>query len=215
MDYYLIDDNAGVTLHLPVNPETCTIKREASLDTVNIINLGEIDFLIGTKVKEIAFSSFFPAEYDAEYCKYSDITDPQKAMNQLTAWMASERPIRLIITDTIINSLVRLSAHNSEFRGGEPGDVYYDITLRTWTEVKVRTQAEVASSTTSAGVYVARPDTKAVPKIYTVKPGDSLWKIAKLQLGDGSKWSTIYANNKAAIGSNPNSLAIGTKLVIQ
>ncbi|NPV30687.1 MAG: terminase, partial [Firmicutes bacterium] len=99
--FFLIDP-AGSTLHLPVNPSEVTIRREKQIETVNIINLGEVDFTTGEKLKEISFSSFFPAEYDPSYCRYSDLPDPQEAMNLLTKWTQGENPVRLIITTTII-----------------------------------------------------------------------------------------------------------------
>ncbi|HOV80752.1 MAG TPA: LysM peptidoglycan-binding domain-containing protein [Bacillota bacterium] len=214
MDIYLIDP-AGPQLHLPVNPGEVTIRREKAIETVNIINIGEVDFPIGERVKEIAFSSFFPAEYDPSYCRYADLPDPQEAMNQLTAWMMKRGPVRLIITDTIVNVLVLVSVHQSIFRGGEPGDVYFDLTCRTWREVKVRTAREATAPVDSGGVAVEpRPDLKPVPKIYEVKPGDSLWAIAKLNFGDGSKWSDIYALNRDRIGPDPNLIATGLQLVM-
>ena len=142
MDFYLIDP-AGPQLHIPVNPGEVKIRREKSYETVNIINLGEIDFPHGEKIKEITFSSFFPKHYDPSYCRYIDIPDPQEAMNKLTAWTMSKKPVRLIITETIVNVLVLVSVHDTTFKGGEPGDVYFDITCRTWREIKVRTAAEV------------------------------------------------------------------------
>lgn len=217
MDFYLIDP-AGPQLQLPVNPAEVTIRREKQYETVNIINLGEVDFPTGSKVKEISFPSFFPANYDS-YCSYQSIPDPQLAMNQLTAWMGSEKPIRLIITDTIINVLVLLAVHNTTIKGGEPGDVYYEIICRTWREVKVRTAAEVASSPVAgAGTAQNQPrprvDVKPVPKTQTVKPGDTLWAIAKLAYGDGSKWQAIYEANKKTIGPNKDLILPGMKLVM-
>jgi len=215
MDFYLIDP-AGPTLHLPVNPGEVTIRREKMIETVNILNLGEVDFTTGEKLKEISFSSFFPAEYDPSYCRYPDLPDPHEAMNQLTAWTAARSPVRLIITGTEINVLVFVTAHTSYFRGGEPGDVYFDLTCRTWREVKVRTAAEVAVLAVSPGVAQqrSRPDVKPVPKVYVVKPGDSLWKIAKMELGSGAKWSQLYAANKSVIGPAPDLIRPGLKLVM-
>lgn len=34
---------------------------------------------------------------------------------------------------------------------------------------------------------------------YTVEKGDSLWKIAKNQLGDGARWNEIYQENRSSI----------------
>ena len=215
MDIYLIDPT-GPQLHLPVNPiGDVVIRREKHYETANIINIGEIDFPAGEKVKEITFSSFFPAEFDPSYCRYPDLPDPQETMNQLTAWTVGKKPVRLIITDTIINVLVLVVAHVTTFKGSEPGDVYYDLTCRTWREIKVRTAAEAAAPAMSPGVAAdPRPETKPVPPVYEVKPGDTLWAIAKFQFGDGDRWREIYDTNQSTIGPAYDLIQPGMKLVM-
>ena len=49
---------------------------------------------------------------------------------------------------------------------------------------------------------------------YTVVSGDCLWNIAKKYYGDGSQYTKIYEANKGTIGSNPNLIKPGQKLVI-
>lgn len=207
MNIYLIEQG-GQSLQLPVNPSEIAIQRERRYETVNIINLGEIDFSDGEKVHEVAFSSFFPAEYDSSYCQYASVPDPVEAMNQLTSWMDGKTPVRLIIAG-MLNTLVQVSAHKSAIKGGEPGDIYFDINLRTWREIRVRTQAEAAATVAGS---TPRADLSPVPKTYTIKTGDTLWAIAKLQLGDGSRWSEIYALNKGVIGNKPEMIYSGTEL---
>lgn len=48
---------------------------------------------------------------------------------------------------------------------------------------------------------------------YTVTEGDSLWKIAKKQLGSGYKWSDIYQANKDSV-KDPNLIYVGQTLTI-
>lgn len=48
---------------------------------------------------------------------------------------------------------------------------------------------------------------------YTVQKGDSLWKIAKQQLGSGHRWAEIYEANKDTI-KNPNLIYVGQTLTI-
>lgn len=211
MEIHLID-GAGQNFVFPVNPEEITISRGKGLETVNIVSLGEYDFPAGEKVKEIAFSSFFPAAYDPGYCNYQEIPDPQEAMNRLTSMMNSKSPVRMIITDTAVNVLVTIATHNSTFRGGEPGDVYFDLTARTWREMKVHTSAATGGGASAA--KSARPDTKKPAKTYVVKAGDTLSKIAKLELGDSSKWQRIYSANQKTIGKDPNRIKPGQKLVM-
>ncbi|WP_310501339.1 LysM peptidoglycan-binding domain-containing protein [Paenibacillus qinlingensis] len=205
-----LEDPTGLRMHFPVNPSEVNIRRDKSFETITIIHGGELDVPQGVKVKEISFSSFFPAVYDASYCKYQPLPNPQTAMNQLNTWMEQREPLRLIMTETDVNVLVMLSAHNSSFKGGEPGDVYFDVTFRTWRDYKVRTLAE--RSGTSGGE--ARPDIKPVSATYTVKSGDSLWAIAKMNLGSGSRWREIYDINRALIGDNPDAIQIDQELVM-
>lgn len=210
MDFYFIEPG-GPSFHLPVNPEEVNISRSKGMETVQIIGKGEIDFPSGQKVREISFSSFFPKIYDSSYCKYSELPDPQSAMNRLTTWMNARTPIRLIISETEVNVLVLISAHNSTFKGGEPGDVYYDLTCRTWTDIRVRS---IDNKNSSQAGSERRTDVKPAAKTYTVKSGDSLWLIAKLAYGNGQRWKDIYELNKKLIGPSPDLIRPGQKLVM-
>lgn len=61
----------------------------------------------------------------------------------------------------------------------------------------------------------AEPDTApAVSGSYTVKEGDTLWKIAKAQLGDAKLWTSIYELNKDTI-KNPNLITIGQEIILK
>ncbi|TBL71362.1 LysM peptidoglycan-binding domain-containing protein [Paenibacillus thalictri] len=208
MDIFFID-STGDWLWLPVNPGEISIKREKQLETVNVMRFGEIDFPQAEKVKDISFSSFFPKVYDSSYCRYQPVPDPQQAMNRLNDLMLSKRPVQLLITDTDVNVFVLVSAHSSTFRGGEPGDVYFDLTCRTWREAKVRTAEEAAS-----GSLEARLDLQPVPQIYEVAENDTLWTIAKRLYGNGNRYTDIYQANQALIGPSPDWIRQGQRLVI-
>ena len=54
---------------------------------------------------------------------------------------------------------------------------------------------------------------ETVTNLYKVVAGDSLWKIAKTQLGDGLKWRGIYEDNKTVI-KDPALIYIGQELVV-
>lgn len=131
----------------------------------------------------------------------------------MNGFLLSQKPLRFIISETAVNVPVIVASHNSTFRGGEYGDVNFDLSLRTWSEMKVSKKA--GSGTKSATVNKKpRTDMKEKKKTYTVKSGDSLSKIAKLELGDSSQWSRIYQLNKKVIGQNPNAIKPGQKLVL-
>lgn len=203
MDIVLEDLKKNKLFHFPVNPEEINIKRDRAFETVNFLGIGEVDFLTGEKLKEISFSSFFPLHYWEGYCRYSDIPHPQKAMAFLTSLTTRSTPVRLIISETGITALVTVTAHNSTIRGGEPGDVYFDVVFRTWRDARVRTLTEKP-----------RVDIKEPVKIYVVKSGDSLSRIAKTELGDSARYGEIYKLNEKLIGRDANLIRPGQKLVM-
>ena len=49
--------------------------------------------------------------------------------------------------------------------------------------------------------------------VYKVKPGDTLSKIAQVQLGKTSRWTEIWEANKGRI-ADPNLIEIGWELVL-
>lgn len=55
---------------------------------------------------------------------------------------------------------------------------------------------------------------EVVKELYKVVAGDTLWKIAQKELGDGYRWRSIYDDNKATI-KNPNMIYIGQELIVK
>ena len=53
-----------------------------------------------------------------------------------------------------------------------------------------------------------------VDRTYTVRPGDSLSKIAKALMGDAKKWRALYEANKDVVGGNPDLIKPGQVLKI-
>lgn len=55
-------------------------------------------------------------------------------------------------------------------------------------------------------------DTAEKETLIVVQQGDSLWRIARNYLGDGAKYTDLYARNKAVIGENPDRIMPGMEL---
>ncbi len=72
---------------------------------------------------------------------------------------------------------------------------------------------------TDEGKYVVeeKENVESAPKAstreYTIQPNDSLWKIAKEEMGNGNRWKYLYELNKDRI-KNPNKLRKGTVIII-
>ncbi len=219
--FFFKDLQAGNNLQLPVNPDSVTIKWDRLIETVNILNLGEVDFTTGVKLQEISFSSFFPTEYVPSYCQYANIPNPLDAHKMMTNWrsradstnatdVSLKDPIQLIVTGaTDINMPVIISQYEASERGGEPGDIYFSVTLREWKEIAVRTQTEQKAA--------KRTDLKPKPKTATIKPSsglnieEELFKIAKMHYGSGQSWPAVMNANASQLQGN---LTKAIKLVL-
>lgn len=74
------------------------------------------------------------------------------------------------------------------------------------------TTPEPAQETTSQAAEPAPAESAETPlKTYTVKPGDSLWKIAEAHYGNGSKYHAIFDANRDIL-DNPDLIKPGQVL---
>ncbi|MCM3784311.1 LysM peptidoglycan-binding domain-containing protein [Neobacillus mesonae] len=212
-------NNSAETLWLPVDPETISVSSTYGYQDIEITNLGEYTMLGNNRLKEFSLSSFFPRDYNASYCRYMSLKDPWECVKLIEKWQKSGKPLRYIVTGTPINIAVTIRSFEYEERGGEPGDIYFTIQLKEYVFISTKKKSD-GNTNSNAGTKpqtsAERPSTVDKAKSYTVKSGDSLFKIAAKPevYGDGNDWRKLYDKNKLVIGANPNVLKPGQKLVI-
>lgn len=219
-EFWLKFNNGAETLQLPVNPDTLSVTSTHGFTDVDVTNLGEYTVIGGGQLREYSLSSFFPRDYNASYCAHSSLIDPYECVTTIERWQRSGKPIRFIVTGTPINIAVTIRSFEYEERGGQPDDVYYTLDLKEYVFLTINKKGDNSAAGGSVSVSMpklnaaARPSTRDIPKSYTVKAGDSLWKIASRVYGNGDDWRKIYNANKKAIGANPNLIKPGQKLAI-
>jgi hypothetical protein len=211
MEFWLSNNNGLEKIQLPVNPPSFVISDGVNNIVIETIGIGEINIPGKGKLKEISIDSFFPARY-APYCRYRDILKPYDYISILQRWKQKQQPIRLIITETPINlpMLIENIVYGEE---GGIRDIKYSLTLReyryyTLKEINgVQTVTKVTNDTAKA-----RMDKKAPGGAYTVKKGDSLWKIARQVYGSGSKVNIakLKTNNKL----KSDIINVGQRLIV-
>jgi nucleoid-associated protein YgaU len=196
-EFWLSYNNSAERLQLPVNPGEIEIDNGSQNTTLSISRLGEVTIIQDPVLKIFEFSSFFPVAY-GPFCSNKNIPEPWAAVQIIERWKNTGWPIRFIVTGTPINFPVTIEDFIYKEQGGDVGTIYYDISLKEYRFIVPRlleTTAVNGQEIVTVQQASARPDTKLQASTYTVRPGDSLWKIAKLEKGDGAKYKDIATTN--------------------
>lgn len=171
---------------LPVTPSSFEVSVSHKNTVVNVINLGEINLLGKTGLKNISLSCFFPSQ-DYNFSK-ADREDPQWYINKLEKWRTSNTLIRFVISD-VINIQCTIESFTWKMQDGTQ-DIYYSLTLKEYRTVSAKKRSVKKTKATK----------------HKVKKGDTLNKIAKKYYGSSSKAyrDKIYKANKKIIKNKTN-----------
>lgn len=212
MDMYLIDELKKYTFHFPVNPlDKINIEKQKRIVTVDIMDIGEADIVQkGENIDSIEISTLFPKEFEP-FCRYSPIPTPEVCMNLMEYYRSIDQPIRLIITDLNINTLVTLYKYKTEDKSGEVGDKYIDITFRTCKEIKIDTVLAIEKSTlknnrqdTQTSYFNAGDNVKVTASELNVRNGPGMDYDVIGSVGNGKtleiyrvegNWADVYWGN--------------------
>lgn len=164
----------------------------------NVIQVGDVNLIGNTGLREISLKSFFPAK-DYNFSNNAGRKQPLTYVEKIESWRKSGTPIRVIITGTL-----NMEATVESFVWGEQdatGDIYYTCNLKEYKKIKTK-KATVTIATVKPTVRATKPQASTA-RTYTVKSGDCLWKIAKQFYGNGAQYTKIYNANRDKI-KNPN-----------
>lgn len=211
MDFYLSFNNGAEQLRLPINPSSFEVYQKHNNTVVNISSIGELNLIGKSGLTTFKISSFFPSK-EYHFCKYTGFPKPYECVKMIQNWKKQNKPIRLIITETLINYAVTIESFSFSENDGTR-DVDFDLELREYVFAQNKTPTNQVSTTSSASVKVpqTKRETKEVSSSYTVKKGDTLYAIAKKLTGDGSNYKAIANNNGI---SNPDKIYVGQVLLI-
>ena len=105
----------------------------------------------------------------------------------------------------------------------EPGDTLFGIAAEQlgdgdrWPEIFALNRDQIGNpDLIFPGQVLILPDRSSsgpVPRVYTVRPGDTLSKIARRELGDANRWPEIFELNRSII-NNPNVIFPGQVLLL-
>lgn len=216
MDIYFTEIETGARLALSMLPEKTKHKGSASFQSYDIINIGEVKIPKGTNLLTFSWNATLPgrSRRNASYVKRQHWRNPDEIISLWEKWRKEGTRIRLMITETPINYDVYLDDYQAEATGGN-GDYEYSIAFLEAKAVEVYTVNELnikPSAKTNTNSTASRPPA-ATAKTYTVKSGDSLWKIAQKSLGKGGRYMEIFNLNKDKL-KNANLIYPGQVLTL-
>lgn len=195
-------------IELPVLPDKITIKRTLNSSEKTVLAIGNVNLIKGAKLRQISFSSFFPAA--ALPTSVRSPKAPMDCVRKIKESMESEKPLRFVMLGTDLDINVQMSVESFEYSEsyGAVGTLDYKLTLKEWVDysprrVIIRKAKAAATPKKRSGAPKSSPqssgNTKSGPVSYTVKAGDCLWAICRAQYGDGSLYEKIYHLNRGII----------------
>lgn len=95
--------------------------------TANLYEIGDILIVGNDGLREFSYSSHFPDQAYG-YLDVSDPLDPYDYVEIVSRFMNSKEPIRLIVTSTPVNLLMRIQSFYYHEKEGT-GSVYYDLEM--------------------------------------------------------------------------------------
>jgi len=214
------DNDESSNFILPVAPESFQTKVGNKNKTIELVSLGEFNILKKIGLREFSFKILLPRSNILSGLPETEFHEPIFYLNRFREIKVAAKPIRLKITrllpdGSIIfpgNVLVSFEDYNVEENAGEEGDYWVELKLKEYRSVEAvitGLTGETDSNGNSMATQEAQRTTKESAKNYTVQSGDSLWKIAKKELNDGSRYKEIAELNNI---QDPNRLAVGTVL---
>ena len=212
--FFKYDDSTEI-LQLPIPPENFKTKVVNKNKSVELMDGGEFNVLKDIGLRELNFKILLPKLHDGFFrlpfvqrpeTEACTIGQPIVYLNAFRNFKAAKKPIRFLMlrifsdgTESFQgNMLVSFEEYNVEEKAGCVGDYWVDLKLKEYRPVRKVVLRETGGVTEDNKIVVAevlQRETKAIAKNYMTKEGDTLWKIAKTQLNDGSRYTEIAKIN--------------------
>jgi len=219
-------DNDRKKYLFPVTPEKINLSANGILTSLSIDKMGEIFHKGRREAITVSWSSYFPARYSDQYCSCGkkNFHSPATMHKWILQMMNAQNPAHLVMTGGPfnLNMYVVIKSYKAYEQGGDPGTVSYTLEMR---EYRTVTTSKIRTKQKTVTTVPKRVNNTVNQRVYTVKKGDTLRKIAKKYYGHKSKWKKIYKANHDLIHKTAKKhghhsshygkyIYAGTKLVI-
>lgn len=198
VDIYIKEKNGSREIRVPWLPTAIEYRSGGTVvASYDILDKGPVEVPTGSGLATISWSGIFPGKNRTNMSLLRGTAqDPSFYHKILEDWMQNGTLLNVLVTGYPINKDVYISSYDSTMGGGF-GDMEYSVEFREEKDLEITTQklttTQDKSSSSSSSTTTSKTTT------YTIKKGDTLWKIAKKYLKSGKKWKKIYTANKTII----------------
>ena len=181
----------GTVIRLPVNPEKLPVARDNDNSEYNVLGIGPIMIPRIPKLREVTISSFFPGREFSGSNQWGAFHPPEYYIQFFESAMNDKAPI--IYTPVV-------TQFNTEERGGETGDFYYDLTLTEYRDYTPQSlSAQSGRQPAGMPVEVTAEPSRTIPQ-------GQLYAGAAC-IANGSYFYTSY-------GDEPHGTASGRRVLV-
>lgn len=212
---YLSVKNGAEGFRLPINPEKVDVSVGGNGEEFTIAKLGTINIPKDIALAEYSLESYFPLH--PTHLSTTTHMQPGYYIEKLRRWQRDKIPVRYIYANGSFTINEAVTIESFEYNETDSsGDVYFKLSLKKYVFFAPRKMVvKKATSKTTAVKKTTPPRQNPKPKYktYSLKKGDSLWKVAQKYTGKGSNYPALAKLNNIK-PSQYRKLPIGLKLKI-
>lgn len=214
----------GESIYFPLAPDQFNTSVGNKNKTIELVSIGEVNIVKEIGLRTFNFKLLLPKDPILLTDSYviegmldaAQFHEPVWYLNRIREIKENKEIVFLIITRQYIDDIaddgtvkykqlfggnlkVTVEDYKVEENAGEEGDYWITLNLKEYRQVGIIKNSVPTGKIEGNKIQIKeerqREDNRQIPSTYAVKQGDSLWTIAKLYLGDGSKYKTLMELN--------------------
>ena len=183
----------GDKFTIPVTPSKYEVTTGQNNRVVDILDFGEAVLFGNPQVVKLSFSCFFPATVHDYPFVVGDSLEPAEAVEKLTKWKESKKPVRVIITDSPFNMAMAINKFSWREQDGSR-DIYYTLDFVEWKDLNTPLANNDKQVDSQTGLK-QRNAANIPPKPNAISRTRDILEASKKAYGKVSKWRSIANAN--------------------